>query len=86
LAVSAAQEISVVVVDGLIEQPVQCSTIKTQFDEVLGASGNLVAVSGPLNCRDDGTLYGIDFDELVVFPDRTELPGSEDVKGILSTV
>jgi len=69
--------------DPLWDLPVLCWAEDDVAEEILALSGRRAAVYGPIKYRRDGSPVSIRAEELVEFPPFDELPGYEQVRGIL---
>jgi len=70
--------------DALTSRRVECSFgNRIPLDDVLGAFGQRVAARGIVRRRKTGEPVSVEANELRVFPAEDELPGLDDVQGIM---
>jgi hypothetical protein len=78
-----AKEAYATIYDPLNDAPIRCLFGRNLLADVTAAFGSRVAVFGEILSRPTGERYSITVDRIERLPDASELPGPDDVRGIL---
>lgn len=72
-----------VVYDDLTDRPIRCILPEDKLDEAMAAFRHRCEIYGMIRYRKDGQPNRIRVEDIIVFPDDSELPSAADVRGLL---